>query len=42
MIKLSFQVQTRILEMILSGLDSFPDLKNLSVEFCNDVNEDNF
>lgn len=28
--------------MHLSGLDSFPELKNFSVESCDDVNEDNF
>lgn len=42
MIKVSFQVQIRIVEIYLPGLKSFPELKNFSDEISGDVNECGF
>lgn len=39
MIKVSFQVQIRIVEVYLPGLKSFPELKNFCDEISDDVNE---
>lgn len=41
-IKLSFQVQIRILEIYLPGLKSFPELKNFPDEISDGINECDF